>query len=104
MRAMRAKAILLSAIAVFAALPAAAAARPLRFQPDWIMPVQDDRGERQRLISSREVVSMLRSRYGGELVHLELVRGERPFYEVRWRMPNSELRDFTVDAVTGQIR
>lgn len=84
------------------ATPAAAQSQ-LLIQPGFIMPVQDrERGQPVRPL--REITDMLRARFGGELVGARLEQGERPIYQIRWRMPNNELRDFAVDAVTGQIR
>jgi uncharacterized membrane protein YkoI len=95
----------LSAIVIAASIiatPAMAQQIPL-VQPGFIMPVQErERGQAIRPL--REITDMLRSRFGGELVGARLEQGERPIYQIRWRMPNNELRDFAVDAVTGQIR
>lgn len=85
------------------ATPAIAQPPPLLIQPGFIMPVQErERGQPVRPL--REITDMLRARFGGELVGARLEQGEQPIYLIRWRMPNNELRDFAVDAVTGQIR
>jgi uncharacterized membrane protein YkoI len=72
-------------------------------QPSWIMPAQD-RGQRQNILSLREIVDMVRGRFGGELISARLEQGPNPVYVLRWRMPNSDVRDIRVDAVTGQFR
>jgi uncharacterized membrane protein YkoI len=82
--------------------PAVAQQIPL-VQPGFIMPVQE-RDRAQPIRPLREITDMLRARFGGELVGARLEQSERPIYQIRWRMPNNELRDFAVDAVTGQIR
>ena len=81
-----------------------------------LVQVQDRRGNRDRggernedrqqqeVRPLREIVAMIRARYGGEMVGSQLVGGGRPTYLIRWRMPNDEYRDFQVDAVSGQIR
>lgn len=93
-------ALLLAACMI--ATPAAAQQIPL-VQPGFIMPVQErERGQPIRPL--REITDMLRARFGGELVGARLEQGEQPIYLIRWRLPNNELRDFAVDAVTGQIR
>ena len=76
-------------------------------QPDWAFERRgdDDRENRQRDIRSlREIVDMLRGRFGGDLISARLEGGDRPFYVLRWRLANGEVRDFEVDAVSGQIR
>jgi len=93
--------LLLSAVltvsAAAAATPVAAQQSGLGFmQPSWMIPVQ---GEGRREIRSlREVVEEIRSRYGGELISARLEDGARPFYVLRWRMPDGQVRDFRVDA------
>jgi uncharacterized membrane protein YkoI len=62
------------------------------------MPVQDRRERGQDIRSLREVVDMLRSQHGGELISARLEDGPRPFYVIRWRMPDGRVRDFRVDA------
>jgi uncharacterized membrane protein YkoI len=88
----------------------AAAAPPQGFQlaqaivqPGYMVPVQD-RGGRQNLISLREIVDMVRGRFGGELISARLEQGGRPVYVLRWRMPNADVQDIRVDAVSGQFR
>jgi uncharacterized membrane protein YkoI len=91
-------------IAVGAAGPAVEArTRHQVLEPAYVVSVQD-RGDRQQIRSLREIVGMIRARYGGEMVGSQLVDGPRPTYFIRWRMPNDEYRDFQVDAVSGQIR
>jgi uncharacterized membrane protein YkoI len=82
--------------------PVNAQPRPEVFQPEWIMPVQDRRDDRQEIRPLRDVVEMLRSRYGGELISARLEQGGRPIYVIRWRMPDGEVRDFRIDAVSGR--
>ncbi|WP_395645316.1 PepSY domain-containing protein [Terricaulis sp.] len=99
------RSLLVGAFLVIGAVsaPVQAAPRP-SIQPAWIIPSQD-RGQRQEdILSVRDVADMLRSRFGGELVSARLERGGRPFYVIRWRMPNGDYRDFTVDAVSGAVR
>ena len=72
-------------------------------QPNWIIPAQD-RGERQNLLPLRDVVNMVRGRFGGELISARLEQGGRPVYVLRWRMPNADVQDIRVDAVSGQFR
>ena len=76
-------------------------------QPDWAFERRgdNDRENRQQDIRSlREIVDMLRGRFGGDLISARLENGGRPFYVLRWRMPNNDVRDFAVDAESGQIR
>lgn len=103
---MWAKTLLLSALIALAAAvpPAAAQSRGGgAVQPGWMMPAQD-REQQPRVVPVREVVQMLRSRFGGELVSARLEGDRRPIYLIRWRMPNDEYRDFVVDAVSGELR
>jgi uncharacterized membrane protein YkoI len=71
---------------------------------------QDGRSERagsygrEDIRPLREIVSMVRSRFGGDLINARLENGDRPFYVLRWRMQNGDVRDLTVDAASGQIR
>jgi hypothetical protein len=84
-------------------LPASATPRPDAFLPQWIMPAQDRGEDRQQEVRPlREIVDMLRSRYGGELISARLEQGGRPLYFIRWRMPDGEVRDFRIDAVSGR--
>jgi uncharacterized membrane protein YkoI len=116
---MWAKALFLSALIAtgVAASPAAAGPRAhVTAAPQMLVQVQDRRGGRNRggernddrqqqeVRPLREIVAMIRARYGGEMVGSQLVGGGRPTYLIRWRMPNDEYRDFQVDAVSGQIR
>ena len=80
-------------------------------QPNWAFEQRGDRGgdndrgnPHQDIRSLREIVSMVRARFGGDLISARLENGERPFYVLRWRMPNGDVRDFEVDAESGQIR
>jgi len=63
-----------------------------------------DGNRHQDIRSLREIVSMMRGRFGGDLISARLENGGRPFYVLRWRMQNGDVRDFTVDAESGQIR
>src|SRR5262249_43356427 len=59
----------------------------------------DDRQSRQHDIRSlREIVEMMQHRFGGNLISARLENGDQPFYVLRWRMPNDDVRDFEVDA------
>ena len=96
--------------AALSASPAAAAQEQAQLihaqaiRPNSIMPVQDRGGQRQDILSLREIVDMVRGRFGGELINARLEQGANPIYVLRWRMPNSDVRDIRVDAVSGQIR
>lgn len=83
--------------------PATAEPRQQIFEPNYFQPAQA-RGGHQNILSVREVAEILRGRFGGQLNNARLEGGERPFYVIRWEMPNGDFRDFTVDAVTGQVR
>jgi len=98
---MWAKTLLLSAIAAVGANAAPVDAHPgLQLaQPSWVTPAQArGDGRQQNIRSLREVVSELQARYGGELISARLEDGGRPFYLIRWRMPDGQVRDFRVDA------
>jgi hypothetical protein len=97
---MWARTLLIAGIASLGAFVAPAVANPgvLAVSPSWIMPVQDRRERGQDIRSLREVVDMLRSQHGGELISARLEDGPRPFYVIRWRMPDGRVRDFRVDA------
>ncbi|MFT3726328.1 MAG: hypothetical protein QM759_00675 [Terricaulis sp.] len=91
--------------------PAHAETRQQGAQPNYFQQVDrhggrggDDDHEHQNILSVREVVRILQSQYGGQLNNARLEGGDRPFYVIRWEMPNGDFRDFTVDAVTGQVR
>jgi uncharacterized membrane protein YkoI len=80
-------------------------------QPNWAFEQRGERGgdgdrgnRHQDIRSLREIVGMLRARFGGDLISARLEDGERPFYVLRWRMPNNDVRDIAVDAESGQIR
>ncbi len=73
-------------------------------EPGWIMPAQERRENRQEIRPLREIVEGVRARFGGELISARLEGGPQPFYVLRWRMANNEVRDLRVDAVSGQIR
>lgn len=77
---------------------AAGSAHATPLQPNWVMPIQYRGGGQQDVRPLRDVVEELRARYGGELVSARLEQGGRPFYEIRWRMPDGQYRDFRVDA------
>lgn len=66
-------------------------------QPNWVMPIQG-RERPENIRSLREVVDEIRSQYGGDLISARLEDGPRPFYVLRWRMPDGQVRDFRVDA------
>jgi hypothetical protein len=101
---MWAKSLLLSALIAGGAIAAPVDARPspsVVMRPDWIMPAQGREREEPRQQSIRplrEVVAELQARYGGELISARLEDGGRPFYLIRWRMPDGQVRDFRVDA------
>jgi uncharacterized membrane protein YkoI len=46
----------------------------------------------------------VRGRFGGNLISARLENSDRPFYVLRWRMGNGDVRDLTVDAESGQVR
>jgi uncharacterized membrane protein YkoI len=97
---MWAKSLLLSAFTALSATAPTVDAAPRApvVQAQMLMPAQD-RGQRGRDIRPlREVVEILRGRYGGELISARLEDGARPVYVLRWRMPDGEVRDFRVDA------
>ena len=98
---MWAKSILLAAFAAVGAhaAPVDASPRAQLFQPNFVMPAQQRRGDSQQDIRPlREVVDEMRSRYGGDLISARLEDGGRPIYVIRWRMPDGEVRDFRVNA------
>ncbi|MEZ5996029.1 MAG: hypothetical protein R3C25_09755 [Hyphomonadaceae bacterium] len=102
---MRPKFVILSALIAATALVAPVQARAPQggyFQPNWVMPAQDRRGDQQNIRPLREIVDSLRARYGGDLISARLEQGGRPIYVIRWRMPDGEVRDFRVDAVSGR--
>lgn len=92
--------ILSGLLALIAAGPANA--DPPRIEPHGFVQVQD-RDERQRIRPLREVLDMLRARYGGEYLSHRLEDGPRPVYVIRWRMADGvTVRDFRIDAVSGR--
>lgn len=97
---MWAKSLLLSALLATVAVtgPVNAQQRGPVFEAQTLIPVQD-RGRGQDIRPLREVVDILRGRYGGELISARLEDGPRPVYVLRWRMPDGEVRDIRVDAV-----
>lgn len=97
---MWAKSLLLSALVAAAAVtgPVSAQQRGAQFEAQTLIPIQD-RGRGQDIRPLREVVDILRGRYGGELISARLEDGPRPVYVLRWRMPDGEVRDLRVDAV-----
>ena len=104
---MWAKTLLLTALIALgsAAIPAlSAVSRAQSVEPGWLIPAQDRRGERrQDILSVREIVAIVRARYGGEPLSWRLEPGDQPVYLLRWRLPNDEVTDFRVDAASGQI-
>jgi uncharacterized membrane protein YkoI len=114
---MPARTLLLALYLACAALVGPASAGPQRGSDRWGV-AQDhgegrggrngrndrDEGRAQNLVPLRDVIGMLRSRYGGEQVSVSLERGPRPTYFIRWRMPDGSYRDFRVDAESGQVR
>ena len=104
---MWAKTLLLAAIVALGSAVApgfGAVSRAQTVQPDWVIPAQDRRGERrQDILSVREIAAIVRARYGGELVSARVEPGDEPVYLLRWRLPNDEVTDFRVDAVSGQV-
>lgn len=77
----------------------------VEIMPQGMMPIQDRGGHRRdNLLPLREVVDMVRARYGGDLIGARLEQGQRPVYVLRWRMPNNDVQDIRVDAVSGQFR
>ncbi len=106
---MWAKTLLLAALVAASAFATPAVAqrrdRGPGIEPGWIMPAQDRRDDRRHEIRPlRDIVEGVRARFGGELISARLEGGPQPFYVLRWRMANNEVRDFRVDAVSGQIR
>lgn len=103
---MPARQIILAAIlalSIFA--PPASARPPVSIQPNWLIEVQNRDQDRQRILPLREVLDMIRARYGGEYVSHRVEDGPRPIYVIRWRMADGvTTRDFRVDAVSGQVR
>lgn len=100
---MRFKTLLLSAVlaGLAATSPASAQSRDRVFQPNTIMPAQgrgDDRRQQAEIRPLREVVNELRAQHGGEYIAHRLEDGSRPFYVIRWRMPDGQVRDFRVSA------
>lgn len=102
---MRAKRLIFAVFLALGALAPAATARPPLAQPNWVMPAQERDNDRQRIRPLREVLDMLRARYGGEYVSHRLEDGPRPIYVIRWRMADGiTTRDFRVDAASGQFQ
>jgi uncharacterized membrane protein YkoI len=98
---MWAKSLLLSALLAAAAVtgPVSAQQRGPAFEAQTLIPAQERGNRGQDIRPLREVVSILRGRYGGELISAQLEDGPRPVYLIRWRMPDGEVRDLRVDAV-----
>lgn len=99
---MWAKAALLSiltAASAFATPVESGARANAAFQPNYVMPAQDRRGQRD-VRPLRDIIAELRARYGGEYVgHSEVEQGGRVIYVIRWRMPDGvTTREFRVDA------
>ncbi|MEJ0060449.1 MAG: hypothetical protein WDM79_13120 [Terricaulis sp.] len=73
-------------------------------QPAWAQSRQERAGDNsQRILSVRDVVEIVRGRFGGELISARLEQSSRPFYVLRWRFPNESVEDIRVDAATGQV-
>lgn len=93
---MWAKNLFLAGFAVLSAIAAPAAAqvavRPVG-EAGWMVPIQD-RGEARRCPPLGAVLAQLRARFGGaEFLDARPVEGgECPVYEIRFRMPNGEIR------------
>jgi uncharacterized membrane protein YkoI len=86
------------------AAPAGTQMAQVEIQSQSFIPVQG-RGERAGpRLQLREVVDMVRARFGGDLINAHVEDGPRPIYVLRWRMPNNDVRDIRVDAMTGQFR
>jgi hypothetical protein len=106
---MRLRSLLLAVLLAASASPALAqkGGRHEGFiQPDWAFDRRgdNDRENRQQAGHSlREIVDMLRRRYGGDLISARPENGGRQLYVLRWRMPNGDIRDFTVDVESGQV-
>ena len=77
-----------------------AAARPVHFAQNYLVPVRAG----QSHLMLHDVEAILHRLYGGRLNNAQFQDGDHPYYVVRWEMPNGDFRDFTVDAVTGQVR
>jgi len=93
---MWAKSLFLSVIVLGAAIAPATARGPVQLvNPQGFVPIQ----QQQDIRPLREVVDILRGRFGGELISARLEDGPRPVYVIRWRMPDGEVRDIRVDAV-----
>lgn len=96
-------ALALSTAPAAMAAPVGVQMAQIELQPQGLIPIQDRSG-RQDILSLREIVDMVRSRFGGDLIGARLEQGQRPVYVLRWRMPNSDVQDIRVDAVSGQFR
>ena len=58
----------------------------------------------QRMLSLRDAVEMVRSRYGGDLISVrQAPGGGQNYFILRWRFPNDSVEDIRVDAVSGAI-
>ena len=97
---------LLIALAALAVTGGGANAQSI--QPSWAQPERGrserDR-ERERILPVREIIEIARNRFGGgeNVGGVRLESGDRPVYVLRWRLPNGDLRDLRIDAVTGQV-
>lgn len=95
-------ALLALAIAVPSGLDTASHARPVR--SGWTLQSQGETLIQARILSLRDVIEIVRGRFGGELINARLEdSGGRPFYMLRWRMPDDNVVDIRVDAVSGQV-
>jgi hypothetical protein len=98
-------ALALIAAPVAMAAPAGTQMAQVEIQSQGFIPVQGRGGERGApRFQLREVVDMVRARFGGDLINAHVEGGPNPIYVLRWRMPNNDVRDIRVDAMTGQFR
>lgn len=98
-------ALALTAAPAAMAAPEGVRVAQVEIQSQGFIPVQgrgDERGGPR--LQLREVVDMVRARFGGDLINAHVEDGPRPIYVLRWRMPNNDVRDIRVDAMTGQFR
>lgn len=81
-----------------------AISRAQSIEPGRMIPAQNRQA--QNILSVRDVIDMVRSRYGGEPIGSPRLEqgGGRPFYVMSWRFPDEVVREVRVDAATGQMR
>ena len=110
---MWAKSVLLSALVATGAItsPVDVGQRaPMASMQQLFVPIQDrhrrggdDNGRDKRsqdIRPLRDAVEEVRAQAGGgELLSARLEQGSQPFYVIRWRMPDGQVRDFRVSAV-----